>query len=179
MLHFKGIVPILESMPDYSSAIKFIYGFCVHMTDEDFKYLQDFFTIYTKIDGGAIDIYMDPKFTRSKASETWKLNGLYHNNNGPAKRSFYYDMTIEREEYHVKGAKIKEYDYGYYGNSISLKFYVNGKLHRDNEPAVLKYKLPQMDLVDQEWWDNGDCMRINNKDYTEFVKRLRSARNEK
>ena len=98
MLHFKGIVPILESMPDYSSAIKFIYGFCVHMTNEDFKYLQDFFTIYTKIDGGAIDIYMDPKFTLSKASETWKLNGLYHNNNGPAKRSFYYDMTIEREE---------------------------------------------------------------------------------
>ena len=177
MLHFLGVLPILESMPDYSSAIKFIYGFCVHMKEKDFIYLQDFFTKHTKIEGDIKDIYMDPKFTLSKASETWKLNGLYHNNNGPAKRSFYYDMRIDIEEYYVKGVKTKEYEYDYYYNSISLKFYVNGKKHKDREPAVLKYKLPQMDLVTEEWWDNGDCMRINNEDYTQFVERWRQMRN--
>lgn len=110
--------------------------------------------------------YYDEQTCKHLKDISHYYNKKFHCKDGePSHIKYYEDGTIKERKWHIMGKFAREdgpswEKFDKYGNCIMEKYYKKGKLHRDNEPAVIyrdsaANKKTEPKIRSEEWYQKG------------------------
>lgn len=159
---------ILNSFPDFSSGLDFIQGVKSGFiyTQEFQNYVKGFLKIEETIDDEGDEDEKIVNYTLGDLSyevemigekfvrQEWFKNGKLHRKNYPARVIYKRNGNIESMKWYTNGDKIKEQINYPNGKPREIKYFVDGKYHRENGPAFLEYD--SSNRLQTEMWYRED-----------------------
>ena len=112
---------------------------------------------YKNVSNQLHDLYKPAKTKKDGTEEYWYLNGMLHNENGPAVIILDKDMKIISEKWYIFDMLHNingPADTTHNLEGITEGYYIFGKLHREDGPAIIKYNLSD-EIIEQKFYFFG------------------------